>query len=160
MHTVYFLIGGNLGNRKENLLAAIDRIEKKVGKVDDLSSVYKTEPWGFQHDKSFFNQVVKVKTEYSPDDVLNITQEIEKQLGRVQKNEYAGRTIDIDILFYDDWVLKSSWLTVPHQHLHKRMFALIPMEEIAPKLIHPVLKENVSTLKEICEDENKVELVE
>lgn len=154
MNKVYFLIGGNIGDRKKILSNTIFEINKNIGEVEKTSSIYETEPWGFSHEQNFLNQVVVINTSKSPFEVLSILQEIEKSLGRVRKiNRYSERTIDIDILFFNDLCIDDTEeLIIPHPRMQERMFALLPLEEIACDLIHPKLKLSIAELKNICED--------
>lgn len=157
MAKVFFLIGGNLGNREEILQNTVTQIENKVGEVIKLSSVYETAPWGFSHEQNFLNQVVVVETDLSPIAVLDRTQGIELDLGRKRKkNRYSERTIDIDILFYDLDIIDSERLEVPHPRMAERKFALIPLKEIASNLKHPVFNKSVAELLEVCPDKLEV----
>jgi 2-amino-4-hydroxy-6-hydroxymethyldihydropteridine diphosphokinase len=159
MAKVYFLIGGNLGEREEILKATIKSLNDEVGIVVRLSSIYETEPWGFSHEMSFLNQVVLVDTDFSPIEVLDRTQEIEKTLGRIRKkNRYSERTIDIDILFYDHEVVETERLEIPHPRMGERLFALAPMAEIAAQFIHPITGQSVLEMKNQCEDTSQVKI--
>ncbi len=154
------LLGTNLGNKKENLETAIDAMKQQVGTFAQQSSVFITPPWGFESTNEFYNQVVVFNTELPPFDLLGELQKIEKQLGRTRKtdaNGYQDRLIDIDILFYDDLVLETQRLTIPHPHLHKRRFTLEPLHEIFPDYIHPTLKKSIATLLSQCADNGVVE---
>lgn len=136
---VYLGLGTNLGDLDLNLHKAIDEIGKRVGKVISQSAFYKTEPWGFESQHTFLNAVVCVETELKPEDLLKATQHIEKNLGRTTKSNgsYSDRIIDIDILLYDNLIMETDTLTIPHPLLHLRDFVLIPLREIAPELRHP-----------------------
>src|SRR5512133_3771678 len=114
MTMLYLLIGGNLGDKKKIFEEARELLSERIGKISALSSVYETEPWGFESDDIFWNQVLKMETELSPEEVLNKTQEIEQELGRIRKeNRYHSRIIDIDILFYGDQIIEQEDLIVP-----------------------------------------------
>ena len=157
MAKVYFLIGGNIGDREQVLHSTIKAIDKKIGHVLNVSSIYETEPWGFVHEQSFLNQVVLVETNLLPEDVLNQAQEIEKSLGRIRKkNRYSERTIDIDILFYDDLIIETDRLEVPHPRMGERMFALAPLAEIAGELLHPIFGKTIQEIKDNCTDTSEV----
>lgn len=136
---VYLGLGTNLGDLDLNLHKAIDEIGKRVGKVISQSAFYKTEPWGFESQHTFLNAVVCVETELKPETILKETQYIEKHLGRTKKSNgsYSDRIIDIDILLYDNLIMETDTLTIPHPLLHLRDFVLIPLREIAPELRHP-----------------------
>ncbi|MCC8146519.1 MAG: 2-amino-4-hydroxy-6-hydroxymethyldihydropteridine diphosphokinase [Bacteroidales bacterium] len=136
MHIVFLALGTNLGNKKQNLDKAMDLIAERIGSLSAISSVYETEPWGFESENSFLNNVVKVETRLLPFELLSVTQEIEKELGRTAKTtqRYQDRIIDIDILFYDDLILQSDELVLPHPFFRERDFVLKPLLEIAPEL--------------------------
>ncbi len=157
MKVVFLGIGTNLGDRESNLKEAIAGIEKHIGRVINSSSVYETEPWGFKAEQEFLNIVVKVETELIPTDLLEAILVLEKKLGRIRsENQYSSRVIDIDILFYENEIINSEELRVPHPLLHERKFVLVPLCEIEPELVHPVLKKSVTWLLEKCEDKSNV----
>ncbi len=158
MHTAYLLLGSNLGNKLAQLQNAREQIVAKVGAIVQSSSLYESEPWGFESEEWFVNQVLKVETTLAPEALLAINQQIEQALGRERKQtgHYESRTMDIDILFYDDVILQTDNLTIPHPHLHERRFTLLPLAEIAPSLQHPALKKNIATLLEECGDKGLV----
>jgi len=142
-------LGTNLGNRKQNLDRAISLIAIYTGEIKAVSGYYETEPWGFDSDMTFFNAVVQVATELSPDELLTQTQRIEKSLGRTGKSKsgvYHDRVIDIDILFYNTLIINEKHLIIPHPLLHKRVFVMQPLMEIAPELVHPVFGKNIREL--------------
>lgn len=148
-HIAYLSLGTNLGNKEENLRRSMQLIEKQVGRLFVRSAFYVTAPWGFHSENTFLNNAVGVRTVLAPLSLLEVTQQIEQTLGRTCKSAngvYHDRPIDIDILFYDDLVTKSERLTLPHPLLHQRTFVLEPMNEIAPDLLHPVLKKDIHTL--------------
>jgi len=154
---VYLLIGGNLGDRLKLLQTAKAKIAQQIGVVERESSIYETEAWGFKHDQFFLNQLLDVKTEIPADQVLSIALEIEDDLGRKRiAEQVSGRTMDIDILFYDNLVLSGSELTIPHPRLHLRRFALAPLNEIAENLVHPTLGKSMGTLMKECTDKRGV----
>ncbi|NOX46901.1 MAG: 2-amino-4-hydroxy-6-hydroxymethyldihydropteridine diphosphokinase [Chlorobi bacterium] len=160
MSKVILLLGSNLGNRVEILENAVDAIGESVGIVDKCSSLYQTDPWGFKSENLFLNQVISVETTLSPLDVLHGLQKIENQLGRVRgPSHYESRTIDIDILFYDDLRVDMDQLQIPHPRLHMRRFALIPLLEVVGDFFHPVLNERLDAIAENCSDKSKVELL-
>lgn len=135
MHTVYLGLGTNLGDKEANLKLAVEEIDKRVGKVTSLSAFYVTEPWGFSSENSFLNAACAVETSLSPFEVLSMTQEIERDLGRVKKTvnaNYSDRPIDIDILLYDDIQVNTPELTIPHPLMHQREFVMKPLSEILP----------------------------
>lgn len=149
MNTVYLGLGSNLGNREALLHQSIQEIKKQIGTVSLQSAFYVTEPWGFQSEHPFLNAVVCCQTSLSPLQVLDLTQKIEKRLGRTHKSEnrqYTDRPIDIDLLLYNDLAISTPRLTLPHPLMHQRRFVLEPLAEIAPNLVHPVLKQTITEL--------------
>ena len=152
MAEVYLGLGTNLGDKEANLNIAMEEIRKRVGEITSLSAYYLTNPWGFDSQNTFLNAVCKACTTLSPLEVLSVTQSIEKKLGRMKKSidgQYSDRPIDIDILLYDELVINTPELSVPHPLMHKRLFVMEPLTEIAPKLIHPVLH---SSMEDILRD--------
>lgn len=143
---LYLGLGSNLGDKRANLLLAISLIEKRIGRLVCQSAFYETEPWGYISSNTYQNAVISVETTLSPMEVLDITQDIERELGRLHKSTeggYADRPIDIDLLLMDEWVLRNERLTLPHPLMQERMFVMMPLVEIAPTLVHPVLKETI-----------------
>lgn len=133
MHIIYLSLGTNLGNKESNLLNAIEKISKRIGPVTAQSDFIETEPWGFETENTFLNAAVKVETEHSPFEVLSITQQIEKDMGRNYKSvngKYMDRIIDIDILLFDDLHISTPTLTIPHPLMNERDFVLIPLKQI------------------------------
>ncbi|MDR0384652.1 MAG: 2-amino-4-hydroxy-6-hydroxymethyldihydropteridine diphosphokinase [Prevotellaceae bacterium] len=146
---VYLLTGSNLGDRKSYLDNAKTGLSASIGALLAESSIYESSPWGFAADGWFLNQVLLYETVLTPYEILHALKLIESANGRVRSgNGYTSRNLDIDILFYDDAVLNHADLTVPHPMLHKRRFTLMPLNEIAPNLVHPVLGLNVGQMLE------------
>jgi len=158
-HTVFLGLGTNLGDREANLLSAIFAMPPFVV-VLEKSSVYETPPWGYEEQPDFLNQVIKGETELGEYDLLYTLKGIEAELGREPTFRYGPRLIDIDILFYDDLVLQTKKLSIPHPRLHDRAFVLVPLAEIAPGLIHPALGESVQSLLSNHHKTNQVKRVE
>ena len=150
MAIAYLGLGTNIGNKRRNMITAAALLAERVGDVLALSGFYETEPWGFESENFFLNAAVKLKTSFSPLELLQITQQIEKELGRAENSNgvYHDRIIDIDILLYDDEVLQTPELTLPHPLMLERKFVMDPLAEIAPFVVHPVLKERIIDLKE------------
>ena len=147
MATVYLGLGTNLGDKEANLRTAIYKLQERIGKQVSLSSFYETAPWGFESDHSFLNAAIGLETSLSPIEILHITQEIEKELGRTKKSvngSYSDRLIDIDILLYDTLVLQTPELTIPHPLMTERDFVMKPLIEIAGNVIHPTLQKTLS----------------
>jgi 2-amino-4-hydroxy-6-hydroxymethyldihydropteridine diphosphokinase len=137
IHKIYLGLGSNLGNKEENLKKALDLLSQKIGDIIAVSSFYTSEPQGFISENSFLNAVVSMHTKLLPFALLDETRKIEKQLGRKQKTQttYTDRIIDIDILFYDDLILNTPELTIPHPHIAEREFVFVPLSEIASELV-------------------------
>jgi 2-amino-4-hydroxy-6-hydroxymethyldihydropteridine diphosphokinase len=159
MNIVFLGIGTNLGNRERNLEQAVAGTENYLGRVLLSSSIYETEPWGFQSGDKFLNIAVKIATVLSPAHLLEKILFLESMMGRVRGTEqYISRLIDIDILFYDDIIVDEEHIKIPHPLLHKRKFVLIPLCEIAPEMFHPVLKKTIADLLQICTDTSTVNM--
>ena len=158
MAKVYVGLGTNLGNKEENLRTAVYLINRKIGKVISLSSFYETAAWGFVSEHTFLNAAACIETALSPTDILHFTQEIEREMGRKQKSVqgvYSDRPIDIDILLYDNLILQTPELTIPHPLMTERRFVMEPLAEIAPDFIHPVLHQSLSELNKILLTESE-----
>lgn len=140
LHQVYLGIGTNLGDRRKNLLDAQGLINLKVGPVIGSSKTYETAAWGLTDQPDFFNKVLAVRTTLEAEEVLREILEIEIHLGRVREEKWGTRIIDIDILYYNDAVISLPHLKIPHPFIQERNFVLIPLLEIAPDYVHPVLK--------------------
>ena len=148
MAIAYLDLGTNIGNKRRNMITAAALLAERVGDVLALSGFYETEPWGFQSENTFLNAALQLDTSLSPLELLKATQEIEIEMGRTQKSNgaYHDRIIDIDILLYDNLVLQTPELTLPHPLMHERLFVMEPLAEIAPNVIHPVFKKPVISL--------------
>jgi len=146
---VYFSLGTNLGDKEQNLRMAVQKIRKQIGEVISLSAFYATAPWGFSSEHTFLNAAACVETLLPPLSVLHLTQEIEREIGRTHKSVggvYSDRVIDIDLLLYGDQVLDTPELKLPHPLMHERRFVMEPLAEIAPDLVHPILKKKMREL--------------
>jgi 2-amino-4-hydroxy-6-hydroxymethyldihydropteridine diphosphokinase len=155
-HICYLSLGSNLGDRAKNLGKAISSLAPQVQPLIQ-SSIYQTEPWGYSDQPNFLNQSVKAETTQDPFDLLEYLKTLEKQLGRQETFRFGPRLIDIDILLYDDLVLDTPELTIPHPRIQERAFVLIPLAEIAPDLILPKSGKSIQQLKSTIEP-NSVEL--
>lgn len=151
MNKVILSIGSNIYPRIYYIYQAINAIEKYIGRIEKQSSVYQTEPWNMPENTAFFyNMCLIIQTSLSPKEILNIIKEVEQKMGRVKKTElpkkYESRTIDIDILFFNDEIVQTEDLIIPHPLLHQREFVLLPLSEIAGDMEHPVLKQKIKNL--------------
>ena len=155
---IYLLLGANLGDRVAMLRRAADLIAERVGSISLQSNLYETAPWGITNQPTYLNQVLLVDTNLEPDVALKKTQAIEQELGRVRLEKWGARLIDIDILYHDQRILQTDTLTIPHPFLHLRRFTLVPLAEIAPDFVHPVLQKTTLKLLEECEDGSEVTL--
>lgn len=153
----WLLLGSNIEPRKEYLLEAQKRITFLAGNIISVSSIYESPPWGFHATTNFYNQALCLETQFSPFELLETIQNIEKQMGR-SKNalKYESRTIDIDILLFDDFMLITPQLTIPHPHLHQRRFALLPLAEIAADIIISGTQQSVAQMLIECPDNSTV----
>jgi len=157
MAKVYLSIGGNLGNREQYISMAREAIASRVGTIKKASSIYESEPWGFESDSNFLNQVLLVETTLSPAAIMLEISYIESKLGRVRNGKgYTSRTMDIDVLFYDHLILYTPELIVPHKLLHKRRFIIEPLKEIAGDLIHPLFSITINEIALSCTDTGRV----
>ena len=155
-NTVYLLLGSNLGDRVQVLQSAAEMIQNEIGNIIQASSIYETAPWGVLDQPSFLNQVLAVSTALEPEEILRLVLGMEHELGRVRYERWGARVIDIDILFFQDLIADTARLTIPHPRLHERRFTLVPLTEIAPEFIHPVLQTTVAMLLETCKDHSNV----
>lgn len=141
-HIVYLALGSNLGDRQEHLQQAIAALPPQM-EVKAKSHIYETPPWGYEDQPKFYNQVIKAETYLQPEQLLKHLKRLEVALGRQASFPNGPRLIDLDLLFFDHLVLNTPNLTLPHPRLHERGFVLLPLMDIAPDLIHPVLKKSV-----------------
>lgn len=160
MTKVYISLGSNQGNRLNSLVNATRLIDSIIGRVMVFSDVIESEPWGFDAEKPFFNQVLIVETELSPQQVLSAILEIETSLGRIRVGKaYISRIIDIDILFYGEEIISENNLIIPHPLLHLRKFVLEPLAAIAPDFIHPLSGKTVAEMLREVEDTGRIQIV-
>lgn len=157
MHKITLLFGSNLGNSKKYIQDAIAEFSLYTKPDISKSSLYMSDSWGFKSKNKFINQVVIMETEYGPFEILHIIQTIELKLGRMRNaKSYTDRTIDIDILFYDNDIIETKELIVPHPRMACRKFALVPLAELIPEYVHPVFKKNIRELLLECPDDSEI----
>ena len=155
MSKVYFSIGSNKGNRSGLINEAIDKIDIIIGKVVLKSSIYETKSWGF-NSNNFYNICILLESTLTPELILNKILTIEKDMGRLKTtDQYSDRCIDIDILFFDNMIVNSKSLEIPHPRIQLRKFVLTPMLELTPDLIHPILNKSIRQLELECDDKDQ-----
>jgi|SRR5208283_704030 len=149
MAIFYLGVGSNIGNREANCLNSLEHLKKRGIVIRKCSAMYETEPWGKQDQPRFINMAVEAETDMSPENLLDLLKNIEHAMGREETTRWGPRVIDLDILFYDDGIVTSERLHLPHPMLHVREFVLIPLVDIAPDKMHPTLHK---TIRELWED--------
>ena len=159
MRTAYLLIGGNLGNRKENLSKAVSLINEQCGSLTRSSSIYETEAWGNTDQPSFLNQALEISTSLNARQLMRKVLKIEEEMGRVRKEKLGPRIIDIDILLFENEIHDLRFLKIPHPEMQNRRFVLAPLAEINSTLQHPVLKKTIAELLEECPDNLEVKKI-
>lgn len=161
LESVFVLLGSNLGDRELLVNQASKMIGERCGKIVAKSRLYESEPWGFKSEHWFLNQVVKVETAFSPDALMGVLLEIEKELGRdriVPHEGYVSRPMDLDILYFGNEIIDTQMVKAPHPRLHERRFTLLPLCDIAPDYVHPVMKKTNLQLLDECQDAGKVNI--
>ena len=160
MNVAYLCLGGNIGDRESAIYQALFEISQKVGEIKAQSKIYETEAWGVENQQAYLNQCIEVSTYLSADELITNLLSIEQYLGRTRtlNGGYEPRTIDLDVLFFNNEVINSTHLTVPHPRLHLRKFVLIPLNEICPNYLHPILNKTIFNLLSECSDLSEVNL--
>ncbi len=156
MNIVFLQLGSNIENRVLFLKNANKIIKQKVGAILDQSKIYESTPWGVSNQKNYLNQIIKVSTKLSANMLLHTIMDIEKKLGRVRAEKWGARSIDIDIIFYNDSIINTSKLSIPHKFMHERMFVLLPLNKIAPNMKHPIYNKTIQELISECKDSELV----
>ena len=156
-NTILLSLGTNMGHKLENLLTCIEAIHHTIGTIIQVSKVYETPAWGFEGE-AFYNCVVIIHTHKSAPKILSQILKLEKELGRIRSHtgNYESRKIDIDIISFNDEIIETESLKIPHIHLHNRKFVLFPLRDVAPKWNHPKLNKSVSELIISCEDTSEI----
>jgi 2-amino-4-hydroxy-6-hydroxymethyldihydropteridine diphosphokinase len=155
-NVVFLGLGSNLGNREENLQFAQKHINDELGRIVSESSIYETAAWGITEQNSFLNQVIEIETSFSAKKVLKLILEIEIKMGRVREIKWGERSIDIDILYYNNEIISTENLEIPHPFIQERKFVLVPLCEIANTFVHPKLKTSNLDLLKNCQDSGEV----
>jgi 2-amino-4-hydroxy-6-hydroxymethyldihydropteridine diphosphokinase len=158
MNKFYLSLGSNLGEREKNLARAVEELEKRGAKILRRSSIYETEPVEIREQAWFLNCAIEVETDMQPQQFMSALLEIELQLGRRRDVKYGPRTIDLDILLQGDTILNTPQLTIPHPKMAERRFVLVPLAEIAPQVMHPVLHRSIAELLALCPDQSEVRI--
>jgi 2-amino-4-hydroxy-6-hydroxymethyldihydropteridine diphosphokinase len=153
MNSAYLLTGGNLGNREENLATARELINLHCGTIVKASSLYETAAWGNTDQPAFLNQALELATSLNARQLIRRLLKVEKNMGRIRKEKYGPRLIDIDILLFNNEKHNYHFLKLPHPEMQNRRFALLPLAEIAPGMVHPVLNKTIAELLKECKDE-------
>ena len=159
--SAFVLLGSNLGDRELLVNQACKMIGERCGEIVAKSRLYESEPWGFQSEHWFLNQVVKIETSLSPDALMRTLLQIENELGRdrsVQHNGYVSRPMDLDILYFGQQIIDTQFVIVPHPRLHQRRFTLLPLCDVAPDFVHPIMKKNNLQLLDECRDVGEVHI--
>ncbi len=152
MQTVYLLLGSNLGDRKTYLKEALRQLQESVGRIIRTSSVYETQSWGITNQPDYLNQVVELETLFLPDEILEKTQKIEEILHRERTKKWDSRTIDVDVLFYGTEIIDLPQLIIPHPQIQYRLFTLVPLNELIPDFVHPILNKTIQQLQQEVKD--------
>jgi len=152
INQIFLALGTNLGDKKANLALAREEINATISPIVRTSSVYQTEAWGKTDQPDFYNQVVEIRSSINPEELLNKILALEKRLGRIRKEKWGTREIDIDILFVGDQTIATTTLNVPHPEIQNRKFVLAPLAEIASEFIHPTTRKTIKEMLALCAD--------
>ena len=156
MNKVFLQLGSNLGEREQLISSALTNISSQIGTIITQSKIYESTPWRVDGQENYLNQVIEIKTQLPADKILEMVLNIENDLGRVRLEKWGERLIDIDIIFFNNDIIESPALCVPHKHMHERNFVLEPLNEIAPEFVHPKYNKTISELFKQSKDTEKV----
>ena len=160
MNIVYLQLGSNLGDREQLISHAIQEVVEHVGAVNSRSQIYESTPWRVDGQENYLNQIIEVRTFLSAEEILAVILTIENNLGRVRIEKWGERLIDIDVIFFNNDIIETADLCVPHKHMHERNFVLVPLNEIAPDFIHPKYNKTVCQLCDESKDTEKIVIYE
>ncbi len=161
LQTLFLSLGSNLGNREENLNQAIQLIRQNISTNLSISNIYETEPWGNLNQAGFLNLILKIENfSFVPHEILEKIQKIENELGRVRVEKWGERCIDIDIIYYDDLIIDDARLVIPHPFVQERKFVLVPLADVAPDWVHPILQKTTLQMLEDCPDSGWIKVYE
>lgn len=161
LQTLFLSLGSNLGNREENLNQAIQLIRQNISTNLSISNIYETEPWGNLNQAGFLNLILKIEnSSFVPHEILEKIQKIENELGRVRVEKWGERCIDIDIIYYDDLIIDDARLVIPHPFVQERKFVLVPLADVAPDWVHPILQKTTLQMLQDCPDNGWIKVYE
>lgn len=160
MNTVIILLGGNIGDTLFYLKESIRRLENHNCVITKQSEIYETEAWGVENQNNYYNQALEISTSLSPNEVLILCQKIENQLGRIRKERWGARTIDIDLIFYNQLIIDTPTLTIPHPRYHLRNFVLFPLADVIPDYVCPIFKTTILKIVSSSLDQSQVKTVD
>lgn len=161
LQTLFLSLGSNLGNREENLNQAIQLIRQNISTNLSISNIYETEPWGNLNQAGFLNLILKIENfSFVPHEILEKIQKIENELGRVRVEKWGERCIDIDIIYYDDLIINDARLVIPHPFVQERKFVLVPLADVAPDWVHPILQKTTLQMLQDCPDSGWIKVYE
>ncbi|NBA77835.1 2-amino-4-hydroxy-6-hydroxymethyldihydropteridine diphosphokinase [Emticicia sp. ODNR4P] len=161
LQTLFLSLGSNLGNREENLNQAIQLIRQNISTNLSISNIYETEPWGNLNQAGFLNLILKIEnSSFVPHEILEKIQKIENELGRVRVEKWGERCIDIDIIYYDDLIIDDARLVIPHPFVQERKFVLVPLADVAPDWVHPILQKTTLQMLQDCPDSGWIKVYE
>ena len=152
MHDVFLQLGSNIGDRKKYLDEAVSLITFELGFINNISKIYESTPWGVEGQQKYLNQILQINYKFEPLDLLKSILDIESRIGRKRIEKWGERVIDIDIIFFSNYIIENVDLCIPHRHMHQRNFVLVPLNDIASDYIHPKYKITVKELLYNCKD--------